>query len=277
MIIVESAPTKQSFKIPKPLIYTSLLTLTVLVATPAILALAQSSTPTGTYLNPLPENELAQVTPTPTPEKRPEELILTAQAYLEKAITLSQKDPQTDQDKQAIITHLNSSLDLANQAIIAAPNSPESYLIRARVLASSTSIRTDATQLAQKDLETAQLLSGGQSVSLPTQVNLINYEPTQQAALASNLIIASPEESQTSTASASTNSNITKQTATIPAGKLSTTITDPSINTQSYIYLIPSSKAQPPFVQAKGDGVATIALTDLANQDVTFEYWIVNP
>lgn len=277
MIIVESAPTKQSFKVPKPLIYISLLTLTVLVATPAILALAQSSTPTGTYLNPLPENELAQATPTPTPEKRPEELILTAQAYLEKAITISQKDPQTDQDKQTIITHLNSSLDLANQAVVAAPNSPESYLIRARVLASSTSIRTDATQLAQKDLETAQLLSGGQSVSLPTQVNLINYEPTQQAALASNLIIASPEESQVSTASASTNSNITKHSATIPTGKLSTTISDPTINTQSYIYLIPSSKAQPPFVQAKGDGIATIALTSPANQDITFEYWIVNP
>lgn len=243
--------------------------------TPAIIAITQNQRPTGTYLNPLPETELAQ-SPTPV-QQSPEQLIITAQAYLEKAIEISQKLPQTEQDHQNIITYLNAGLELANQAVDTSPSSPETYLIRARILASSSSIRPDATQLAQQDLQTAQSLSGGQQVSLPTKVNPIQYTPTEQASLAQNIIIASPEEAPTSTDSSTPTSNIQKQLATIPAGEKSTIIKNPNIDANSYIYLIPQSPNTNIFVQTKCCGTATISTTNISEQDLSFEYWIVNP
>lgn len=276
MIIVTTSPAKKSLNLKKPLIYTSLTGLVVLASAPVIIALSANASPTGTYLNPLPENELAQA-PSPTPTQSPQELILTAQAYLEKAITLSSKDAQTDVDKQQIIEFLNAGLEYANLAVTSSPNTPESYLVRARILASSTAIRTDAVTLAQKDLETAQLLSGGQPVTLPTKVNLLDFAPTSQASLASNIIIAAPEEEKTSTASAQTDSNINKKTATIAAGKSTVTIKNSSINENSYIYLIPLTPTQTPFVQTKTEGQATIALTGQTAENFEFEYWIVNP
>ena len=277
MIIVESVHPQSHLNLKKPLLYFSTTFLLILIISPALIALNQDQTPTGSYLNPLPQNELA-ASPTPTISQPPEQLILTAQAYLEKAINLSQKQPQTDPERQQIITYLNSGLDYANQAVTSSPNSPQTYLIRARILASSTSIRKDATQLAQKDLETAQLLSNGQSVSLPTQVNLINYTPTEQASVANNIIIAAPGESNTSSASATTNSNITKKTATIRAHQTNTTINDSTITTDSYLYLIPiDASGQTPYVQSKTTGSAIIAVIDPQDTNLSFEYWIVNP
>ena len=276
MIIVASSSAKTPLNFKKPLIYSSVTGLVVLLTTPLLIALSADATPTGSYLNPLPENEVA-IAITPTPSQSPEELILTAQAYLEKAIDLSSNESQTDQDKEQIITFLNKGLEYANLAVTSSPNTPESYLVRARILASSTAIRTDAVSLAQKDLEIAQLLSGGQPVTLPTQVNLIDFAPTKQASLASNIIIAAPQEENTSTTSAETDSNINKKVAVISKGQSTVTIKSGLINENSYIYLIPVTPSQTPFVQSKADGIATIAITSPTETNFEFEYWIVNP
>lgn len=274
MIIVSTTTSKTNLK--KPLLYLSTLGLTAILTTPILVALAANYSPTGTYLNPLPEKELA-ATPTTTPTESPEQLILAAQAYLERAITLSRQESQTEADKQKIVEFLNQGLNYANQAVAASPSSPQTYLVRARILASSTSLRQDATTLAQKDLETAQLLSGGQSVSLPTEVNLINYTPTEQASLASNLIIAAPEEEKANPTNTETSSNINKEKSVIKAGQTTTTIKNSAISEDSYIYLIPIIAIETPFIESKAAGQATISIISPLDTDFEFEYWIVNP
>lgn len=286
MLILEpTASARQTFSSSLPsgkqaLIYTSLFLGIGVLTVPAVISLAYSQRPTGTYLDPRPSQQLAQaVTPTPADltAKSAEQLVISAQAYLEKAITLSKLTSQTESDKQQIITLLNQSLDLSNQAVITAPSSPQAYLIRARVLASSSSVRTDALQLAQKDLEIAQKLSGGQPVDLPTQVNLLNLTPTQQASLAQDVIIAAPNDDQQASSSAAADSNVYKSTATIAAGQLSVTITNPQISADNYLYIANTTSSNPIFIQNKANGTATIATTNSSAAPITFEYWIVNP
>lgn len=284
MLILDSeAAVRQlpKLNLKKSLLYTSVLLGATILIAPAFLTFSSTSfsSPTGTYLDPRPQNLQAEA-PTPTvPQTSPEQLILTAQAYLEKAVTLSQKTDQNSDDKTQIVTFLNQSLDFSNQAVLSAPNAPQSYLIRARVLASSSSIRADAVQLAQKDLEIAQRLSGGQSVELPTQVNLLNLSPTQQAALAQNLIVAAPAESApAATTSAGTASNVVKSTITIKAGEIEIAISNPSITADAYLYTVNTSGSNTQvYLKSKDIGKATIGLLTPASTDVVIEYWIVKP
>lgn len=279
MRIVESQPENKktfSFSFPSPKIWVPALLLLFVIAATTTFAFLKKSPPTGSFLSPLPQTQQAQITPSPSisQNQSAQQLILTAQAYLEKAIQVSQKDPQTERDRQQIIDLLNTSLQHANQAVSQTPQNPQAYLVRARILASSQSIRDDALQLAQKDLETAQSLSGGQKIQLPTDVDLLDYTPTQQAQQDQNLIIAAPQESTSS--STQTESNVIKYDATLPAGETQTTIENPQIKSNSYLYLIPSSNATL-FVKSKAAGQATIATNQAPKQDLDFQYWIVNP
>lgn len=282
MLILESTAPVRRFVLPdlrKPLIYTSIVLGGAALVAPAAFSLSLLQSPTGTYLDPRPQTEMAQVTPPPTDTPAsPQTLVLSAQAYLEKAIDLSKQTDQTEEDRQKIITLLNQSLDFSNQAVLAAPNAPQTYLIRARVLASSTSLRPDALQLAQKDLEIAQRLSGGEKVSLPTQVNLLQLSPTQQAALAQNLIIAAPGESSTSADTTSeTSSNIIKNQVTLKAGTDHVTIFDDRIGPASYLYIINTTDSTPVYIKTKGNGEAVIATLDKVAAHLSLEYWLVLP
>lgn len=249
---------------------------------PLLLAVINSTSaqPVGTYLSPVPENQVAMVTDTPSPTQvtmTPAQAVLSAQAFLEKAITLSQKDPQTDTDKSEITNLLTQSLDYANSAVQLSPKSPQTYLARARVLASSSTIWPQATTWAQKDLEVAQKLSNGQPVDLPTKVDLMTTSPVEQANNGAKLTIAAPEESKpNSTATASGNTN--KDFATIPAGKTTVDINDPKIKETSYVYVIPPDGNNTVlFVQSKQNGKATIAASTAPTAPLEFEYWVVNP
>ena len=284
MVIVESQPKNKkslTFALPSPKIWIPALILLFTLTATATFAFLNKSQPTGSFLSPLPQTQQAQATPSPFPSPSTQtaqtasQLILTAQAYLEKAITVSQKDSQTENDRQQIIDFLNTSLQYANQAINQAPQSPQAYLVRARILASSQSIRQDALQLAQKDLETAQSLSGGQKVQLPTNIDLLDYTPTQQAQNDQDLVIAAPQD-ETTSSSAQTDSNVIKYTTTLPANQDQTTIENTRIQPDSYIYLI-SPSSHNIYLLSKSSGQATVATNNPPQQDLEFQYWIVNP
>lgn len=279
MVIISQTPEKPLQKYKKPLMYLGVTVTIGGITVPALasVVLSRTSRPSGTYLSPQPGNMLTQAVPTPTPTVSPQEAILSAQAFLEKAITLSQKTPQTEDDKNQIVAYLNEGLHYANSAVTIAPQLPQSYLIRARVLSSSTTIRPDALQLAQQDLEVAQRLSGGQKVDLPTRVDLLEITPPEQASLDQDIIIAAPDEGNTASSSADTDSNVHKNQSVIKKGSTEVKITDPSILPDSYIYLISSDKDNHVlFVKSKSAGNAVISLDSSAKQDVHFEYWVIN-
>ncbi len=284
MIIVEQASTIPTFHFDakKYAVFALAFTGISFLVVPLLIAVTQSSgQPTGTYLSPVPEGQVAQVTPSPTTTQiiamSPAQAVLSAQAFLEKAITLSQKDPQNDQDKQEITQLLSQSLDYANTAVELSPKSPQTYLARARVLATSSSVWPQATQWAQKDLEVAQKLANGQPVDLPTKVNLLSTAPVEQANTGKKLVIAAPEETKPNN-QAQTAGNTLKDFATIPAGKSTLEIKNPNIKEDSYLYIIPKEGNNTVlFVQSKTVGKATIGTSSAPTAPLEFEYWIVNP
>lgn len=280
MVILSESISKPPLITGKTILGIGFIVSTGLMIVPIAIALGSNTKPTGTYLSPLPENKLAstEVNTNRTDVQKQisiEEAILSSQAFLEKAVSVSKKTPQTEQDQQEIVSLLNQGLDLANRAVGISPNSPQAYLMRARILASSSNIRKDATILAQKDLEIAQALSNGQPVTLPTEIDLLKFTPTQQAQVGSQLVIASPEESSTTEASGSAKSNTQKSQATIAKGKGEITINSQAITIDSYVYLIPKDKNNIVYLKNKSEGKITVA-TDTLTSDVAFEYWIVN-
>jgi hypothetical protein len=279
MVIVQEQTLPVRPNYTKAFIFVGILLGTSLVGVPLLSALASDEQPTGTYLSPLPEGQLTAMNDTiraNSTNLTTQQAILSAQAFLEKAVQVSKKAPQTDDDKNQIISLLNQGLDLANQAVVLSPQSPQSYLMRARILSSSVGLRTDATQLAQKDLEFAQSLANGQSVTLPTNIDLFKMTPTEQAGIKNNIVIAAPEEDNTKTNTGNSSSNTIKSNSQIIAGALETTINHQGVSESSYIYLIPKSKDHVIFVKSKSSGSFTVATNDSSTTDIQFEYWIVN-
>lgn len=279
MVIVQEQllPVRPNYT--KAFVFVGLLLGTSLIGIPLLSALASNQQPTGTYLSPLPEGQLTTMDNTIRANSislTTQQAILSSQAFLEKAIQVSKKAPQTEDDKNQIVSLLNQGLDLANQAVVLSPQSPQSYLMRARILASSVGLRTDATQLAQKDLEFAQSLANGQSVTLPTNIDLFKMTPTEQAATKDNIVIAAPEENNTKTNTTNSSSNTVKSNSQIPSGALETNINNNNVVEDSYIYLIPKSKDHVIFVKNKSKGSFTVATNETSSSDIQFEYWIVN-
>ena len=282
MVIVETSSPVNHQSWTKPLLALSFIVGLGLVAVPVVTAIAGNNTPTGTYLSPMPEQQLAETSPAQTQLAQntsltPQEAILSAQAFLEKAISVAQKQPQTQTDKEQIIGFLNQSLNLANQAVALAPQAPQSYLMRARVLSTSSSLRPDAVQLAQKDLEAAQALANGQQVTLPTNINLMDLSPTQQAAGQNPIVIAAPEEDQTKTSTGSASANTHRANATIKRGHDEVAISDDNIIADSYVYLIPAPGQPLIYIKSKTEGEIVVATGSQLTEELNFEYWVVNP
>jgi hypothetical protein len=247
-----------------------------LLVIPVASALVNRPTPTGTFLSPLPEKQLAEQEQAPEQKLSATQAILSAQAYLEKAISLSRQSEDNQESRDQIIGYLNQSLNLANQAIVLAPQSPQAYLMRARVLASSSNLRPDATMLAQKDLEAAQALANGQPVSLPTEVNLLELIPAQQAAAETGLVIAAPNDDATKESSAQAESNTLKSSGIIAPGKSEVLIRNQALEGGSYVYLIPESDSVI-YLKSKTEGQMVVATSATSLEEIRFEYWIVNP
>lgn len=269
-------PKKKRF-LPTVLIVLSFLLL--IPATLIFIGKQNKKDPTGNYLSPLPQGELAQTTPTPTPEnsKTLVELVSFSQAYLNKAISLSLITPQTQSDKQQIISYLEQSLDYSNQAVLTYPQEPQTYLLRAQVLTSISQTNPDALIQAEKDIKTAQQLANNQPVSLPQNINPLDVLPSQQASLPQDLIIASPQQENTASISTQNNSNAITTTTILPAGQIQLEINNSQITSDSYIYIIPQTKTnQTIFVASKKDGSFTLATNKPFDTDISLDYWIIN-
>lgn len=252
----------------------------ILIPTTLILIGRQNNKiPTGNLLSPLPQGEITQITPSLTPEniKTLAELVSFSQNYLNKAISLSLTTPQTQTDKQQIISYLEQSLDYSNQAVLTYSQEPQTYLLRAQVLTSISQTNPDALIQAEKDLEIAQQLANGQSVSLPQSVNPLDILPSQQANLPQDLIIASPQQENTASISVQNNSNAITTTITFPSGQTRLEIANPQITSDSYIYVIPQTKTnQVISVVSKEKGSFTIGTNEPLDTDINLDYWIIN-
>ncbi len=266
----------------KPLLPTILIILAFLILIPTTLIFIgkqNEKDPTGNFLSPLPQGEIAQITPSPTPEniKTLAELVSFSQNYLNKAISLSLTIPQTQTDKEQIISYLKQSLDFSNQAVLTYSQEPQTYLLRAQILTSISQTNPDALIQAEKDLETAQQLANGQQVSLPQSINPLDILPSQQASLPQDLIIASPQQEDTTSISAQNNSNAITTTTILPAGQTQLEITNPQITPDSYIYLIPQTKTnQIISVASKKEGSFTLTTNKPFDADISLDYWIIN-
>lgn len=245
-----------------------------------LILLGSFSQPTGNHLSPLPQGQLTQASPTITPTsstKTTTELVSLSQSYLNKAINLSQNTPQSDADKQSIISYLEQSLDYSNQAILSQPNNPQVYLLRAQILTSISQTNPLALNQAQQDLETASQLANGQPVDLPQTINPLDLLPSQQASLPQNLIVAAPQTATSSSATTDNTSNALTQSVTLPAGQDQIQVDDSQVQTDSYIYLIPQQKTnQPVYVSSKSTDNFTITTNQPLDQDLIIDYWIIN-
>jgi len=95
--------------------------------------------------------------------------------------------------------------------------------------------------------------------------------------LSQNLIVASPQQQDTSTSSAENKSNTSVITITLPAGQTQLEITDPQATTNSYIYLIPQTKTnQVIYVSSRKDGSFTISTNKPFDNNISLDYWVIN-
>jgi|GEM_PF-2402899 len=280
-IVSSTAPpsSKLNFKKTLVILFIGFIS-TAAIGTVSLIIIGHNTNPTGTYISPLPTGELTQneITPSPTLAPNFTQTINLAQNYLDKAFELAKNQNQTAADKKQIISTLNQSLAQSNTAISLAPQDPQGYLVRAKILTAISKIEPSALAKAQEDLILAQKLSNGEPVTLPTPTNPINLVPDQQAAITGNIIIATPENSQTTTESSQNQSNTATSSVIFLAGGKELVIEHQSVKNTSQIYLIPKQKGiASVYVKSKTDGRFTIAATTAPTANLSLDYWIINP
>ncbi len=255
-----------------------------LIATvlPILFIIVKNNKPTGTMLSPLPAGEQAGQTPA---QNAPAiggltfaQSVNLAQNYLNKAFDLSRNQNQTEADKKAIIASLNQSLTQATNSINLAPNQPEGYILRAQVLTAISKINPQAASLAKQDLDLAAKLANDKNIVLPKPINPVNLLQDEQAASASSLLIAAPNENATPSAESSgTESNANQRRFILPAGQTEMTINDSLVKTDSFIYLIPIDNHNLPVtLKNKSLGGFTVSLDSAATEDISVDYFIIN-
>lgn len=261
-----------------PIIRTVGLSVFVLSLTiPAFLiVLGSVANPTGSPLSPLPVGEQASVlSPSPSPNNNFASSLNLAQNYLDKAFTQAKNPVQSPIDKKQIIDNLNLSLNYVTSAINQNKSDPRGYLMRAQILTAISKVKPEALKEAQADLEIASKLSNGASVQLPTTINPINLIPDERAQLAENVIVAGPNDATQSSVTTDQGSNSFKKTINLSAGLSELSVTDERVKENSFIYLIPGSKAQLT-VKSKALGVFVIENLTPLTTDLTLDYWIIN-
>lgn len=241
-----------------------------------LIVLGSVANPTGSPLSPLPVGEQASIlSPSPTSNNNFASSLNLAQNYLDKAFTQAKNPEQTSVDKKQIIDNLNLSLNYVTSAINQNNSDPRGYLMRAQILTAISKVKPEALKEAQADLEIASKLSNGASVQLPTTINPINLIPDERAALAENVIVAGPNDATLSSVTTDQGSNSFKKTINLSAGLSELSVTDERVKENSFIYLIPASKAQLT-VKSKALGVFVIENLTPQTTDLTLDYWIIN-
>ena len=279
-MIIEKISINQRFDW-LPIVKTFGLSVFVLSLTiPAFLiVLGSIAGPTGSPISPLPSGEVAFSSPPSEGGDRVgvnfAQSLNLSQNYLDKAYSLSQNTTQTPTDKKEIIDNLNLSLNYVTSAINQNNSDPRGYLMRAQILTAISKVKPEALKEAQADLEIASKLSNGATVQLPTTINPINLIPDERAQLAENVLVAGPNDASLPSVTTDQGSNSFKKTINLSAGLSELSVTDERVKENSFIYLIPGSKAQLT-VKSKALGVFVIENLTPLNTDLTLDYWIIN-
>ena len=103
--------------------------------------------------------------------------------------------------------------------------------------------------------------------------------PLEQAALASQVIIASPEEKQTSTSVGQTQVNAKTGLGILPAGKTEIIIQNKNVTNDKQIIIVPTSDTQNKvlYLLAKKENEwFKVAIDKPINQDIEFNWWIID-
>lgn len=271
---IEYTNTVQSHK--KRLFPTIIMVLGFLLLIPTTLILIgqqNKKDPTGNYLSPLPQGQLSQTIPTPEETIPLSKLISLSQDHLNQATSLSSITPQTQLNKQEIVSQLQKSLDYSNLAVSSYPQNPQAYLLRAQILTSISRTNPEALLLAKSDLQNAeQLNTTGETATSSGEIILSDLLSPSQ-----NLIIASPQQADLSTISIENNSNANMSTIILPAGQTQLEITNPLAATNSYIYIVPQTKTnQVIYVSSRQEGSFILETNKPFDTDISLDYWIIN-
>jgi hypothetical protein len=286
---LEPIPSHQRFSPPPSifLLVTSLIFVTATVSFAIIKKSHSSSLPGptpittfGTHSSLLSDSSPTTPETTPLPILQPSftyELSLS-NSFLKKAVELSNSIPnQTPADKQKIIDLLNQSLISANRAIAADPYNPAGYQMRAKINLTVATINPEAKLLAQQDLETAKKLGANPNEFPEIKTDPMELIPLEEASLASNIIIASPQENQsTDPINTRTATNAITATVTIPASQTQVSISLP-LNPTDLIYLIPENNFTnaAPYLLSKSTTGFTIAIDSPLNSNLNITYWVI--
>lgn len=154
------------------------------------------------------------------------------------------------------------------------------------------SLVTDPTQITQIQTEKSSLenliaqnlspakasATAGPSSISPTPPPLNLDSPTIQASAGSELIVAAPEKLNQINVTNLTESNSLSGTATLPANKKETVISNSQLLTTSQVYITVTKggKNQNLQVLSKSAGSFTIGLDNPISEDIEFKWWIIN-
>jgi len=103
--------------------------------------------------------------------------------------------------------------------------------------------------------------------------------PLEQAALASQVIIASPEEKQTSTSVGQTQVNAKTGTGALPAGKTEVIIQNKNVTNDKQIIIVPTSDTQNKvlyLLAKKANEWFKVAVDKPIDQKIEFNWWIID-
>ncbi|MEI6690382.1 MAG: hypothetical protein WCL07_01395 [bacterium] len=206
-----------------------------------------------------------------------------SEKYLNEARVISRQTAtnQTEEDKKKIISLLNSSLQMANNAVTHYTQNPEGYTQRARLFEVLATIDPTAKGKAETDRQLASRLTGvatNPASSPITPVDLVRAAPLEEASLISQAIIALPQEGQAATDTKET-ANALRGQATLPAGQTDIVVTSSAVRDDLLIYYTPQGDTQGQVLSLKNKSEAgqkfTLHLSTPITQDLKIDWWIV--
>ena len=179
------------------------------------------------------------------------------------------------QVNSSLITNLINSKDQDTLFIQPLANAPIS------LLAGLMTLTPEGQVVINGDLAVTGKVLASKIEALESNLeNLTAQTATISALTTKQLIIATSLEassSATATSSAQVTSNTIVNSATIPTGETKVTIQNTKVTQDTYIYLTPTSSTnnQTLFVKSKQDNKFTIAIPEITDQDITFNYWLI--
>lgn len=204
-----------------------------------------------------------------------------SEKYLKEARALSQntKNSQTETQKRSIIALLNSSLQMANNAVSYYPTSPEGYLQRARLFEVLAVLDNTAPAKAASDRALAARFTPSSSSPTPlTPADLVRVTPLEEASLMSQAIIALPQDGPTETTTKQ-EANASRGQITFYAGDTDVVVHTGMVKDNKLVYYTPQGDTNGEVVsltrKSQADQQFTLHLSAPLSHDLAVEWWIL--